>query len=347
MPPGSCRRGNGGSERNTHTIAVQHRQLIDCVTHTQTTSELKGDEKVTDRVLSERNVLRNRNRRRLLGATVAIAAAASTNKLSARAPLKFGTTPVFLDNQIALLGVWQRYLEERLARPVQFVQRGSYREIIDLLLTDAVDAAWVCGYPLLLYEQRIELLGVPRYQGAPLYQSYLIVPERDSSTRHISDLRGQVYAFSDPLSNSGYLVPRVELIRAGTHPAEFFRRSFFTFAHRKVVEAVQAGLANGGSVDGYVWDTLVKQQPGSTSGVRVAWRSPKYGFPPLVARTTLSSRDREPLAQALFDMSESGAGSQLLERLNIEGFERGELRTFDGIRELIRVSSRVADGAKA
>ena len=299
------------------------------------------------KLIDERDVLPNRNRRRFLTASVATAAAAWANTTAAGTPLKFGTTPVFLDNQIALLGLWQRYLEQQLGRPVQFVQRGSYREIVDLLLMDAVDAAWLCGYPFLLYEQRVELLAVPRYQGAPLYQSYLIVPERDTTTRHIADLKGQVFAFSDPLSNSGYLVPRVELIRAGTQPGGFFRRAFFTFAHRKVVEAVQVGLANGGSVDGYVWDTLVKQQPRSTSGVRVAWRSPKFGFPPLVARSTLSARDREPLAQARFDMSKAEAGGRLLERLNIDGFERGELRTFEGIRELISVSSRVADGAKA
>ncbi len=298
-------------------------------------------------VTGERGALPNRNRRRALGAAVATAVAAAAKATAATTPLKFGTTPVFLDNQIALLGLWQRYLEQRLGRPVQFIQRGSYREIVDLLLTDSADAAWICGFPFLLYEQRVDLLAVPRYQGGPLYQSYLIVSDRDTTTRHITDLKGQVYAFSDPLSNSGYLVPRVELIRAGTQPTEFFRRAFFTFAHRKVVEAVQVGLANGGSVDGYVWDTLLKQQPQSTSGVRVAWRSPKYGFPPLVTRSTLAAGEREALAQALFEMPKSDAGRQLLERLNIEGFERGEVRTFDGIRDLIRISSRVVEGPKA
>ena len=112
-------------------------------------------------------------------------------------------------------------------------------------------------------------------------------------------------------------------------------------------EAVQIGLANGGSVDGYVWDTLVKQQPRSTIGVRVAWRSPKYAFPPLVTRSTLPPTEHEALAQALFAMPKSDAGKQLLERLKVEGFERGELRIFDGIRELIRTSSRVAEGSKA
>jgi hypothetical protein len=44
-----------------------------------------------------------------------------------------------------------------------------------------------------------------------------------------------------------------------------------------------AGLAHAGAVDGYVWDTLHRQHPEATEGLRVAWRSGTHGFPPVVA----------------------------------------------------------------
>jgi phosphonate transport system substrate-binding protein len=282
--------------------------------------------------------LRNRNRRRLLGGALGLPVAAWHAPMRAASPLRFGTTPVFLDDQIALLGMWQSYLEMRLKRPVVFVQRGSYREIIDLLFAEGLDVAWLCGFPFVLYPKRISLVAVPTYQGKPLYQSYLIVPESDRDTRHVGQLRDRVFAYSDPLSNSGYLVPRAELIRAGQRPDRFFRRSFFTFGHRKVVEAVQVGLANGGAVDGYVWDTLVKQQPQATAGVRVAWRSPQFGFPPVVARASLAAEEREAVTRALLGMPGSERGQHLLDRLNIEGFERAQMQLFDGIRQLVRVT---------
>jgi phosphonate transport system substrate-binding protein len=284
--------------------------------------------------------LRNRNRRRLVAAALLSAAVGRGHAEVPPSALRFGTTPVFLDDQIALLGVWQRYLESRLQRPVVFVQRGSYREIIDLLLSDAVDVAWVCGFPLVVYASRMRLVAVPAYQGAPLYQSYLIVPEQDRSTLGVTQLGGRVFAYSDPLSNSGFLVPRTELIRAGYRPEQFFRRSFFTFAHRKVVQAVQARLADAGAVDGYVWDTLVKQQPRATAGVRVAWRSPRFGFPPVVARASLPAEAREAVTQALLGMPQSRRGAQLLERLNIDGFQRAELGLFDGIAGLVKLAER-------
>lgn len=282
--------------------------------------------------------LRNRNRRRLLGGALGLPVASWQGLGRAARPLRFGTTPVFLDDQIALLGVWQSYLEMRLQRPVVFVQRGSYREIIDLLFAEGIDVAWLCGFPFVLYPKRVSLVAVPVYQGRPLYQSYLIVPAPDRDTQHVAQLKDRVFAYSDPLSNSGYLVPRAELIRAGHRPDRFFRRSFFTFGHRKVVQAVQVGLASGGAVDGYVWDTLVKQQPQATAGVRVAWRSAQFGFPPVVARASLAADERESVTRALLGMPNSDRGRHLLERLNIEGFERAEDKLFDGIRQLVRVA---------
>lgn len=282
--------------------------------------------------------LRSRNRRDLLAALTLTAALPAAPR--AATPLRFGTTPVFLDDQIALLSVWQSYLESRLQRPVVFVQRGTYREIIDLLFSDQLDVAWLCGFPYVIYPERMHLLAVPVYQGAPLYQSYLIVPAHDEATRSIGDLGSRVFAYSDPLSNSGYLVPRAELIRAGHRPEQFFRRTFFTFAHRKVVQAVQVGLANAGAVDGYVWETLVKQQPAATTRVRVAWRSARFGFPPVVARAALPLDEREAVTRALLGMPGSQRGTQLLERLNIEGFAREDPRLFDGIRRLVRLTER-------
>lgn len=285
--------------------------------------------------------LRSRNRRILLTqAAAACVAVAAPGVLRAAVPLRFGTTPVFLNEQIGLLERWQRYLEQHLAQPVRFVQRGSYREIVDLLLADGVEAAWLCGHPLVLHESRLVVVAVPSYQGAPLYRSHLIVPADDASTRQVTDLPGRVFAYSDPLSNSGYLVPRAEIAARGYRPGGFFRRTFFTFSHRKVVDAVRAGLADGGAVDGYVWDTMAAQQPATVSGLRVAWRSAPHGFPPVVARRNGAPHDRERLAAALRDMTASSEGQVLLRRLNIDGFGEPRAGQFDSIRALVRLAER-------
>jgi phosphonate transport system substrate-binding protein len=243
-------------------------------------------------------------------------------------PLLFGTTPVILDDQAGFLAHWQNYLEVRLRRPVRFVQRNTYREIMGLLLDDRLDCAWVCGYPYVRHKAELDLLAVPLFQGQPRYRSYLIVPADDHETRSIADLAGKVYAYSDPDSNSGWLTPQVELKRLGVDPAHFFRKSFFTWGHRKVVEAVAAGLAQGGSVDGYIWDTLAKLHPELTGATRVAWRSELFGFPPLVTRTHVARPEFEALREVLLHMRIDPRGRALLGELNLDGFEADEPALF-------------------
>jgi phosphonate transport system substrate-binding protein len=249
----------------------------------------------------------------------------------AQAPLLFGTTPVILDEQADFLGRWQHYLEMRLQRPVRFVQRSSYREILNLLLTGKLDCAWLCGYPYVRQKPRLDLLAVPLYAGRPLYRSYLIVPAEDRKSRSIADLQGKVFAYSDPDSNSGWLTPQVELKRLGADPARFFRKTFFTWSHRKVIEAVAAGLAQGGAVDGYIWDTLARLHPELTRATRVAWQSDLFGFPPLVSGPNLAAAERERLRKVVLHMRIDPRGRALLGELNLDGFEAGAPALFDSI----------------
>jgi phosphonate transport system substrate-binding protein len=283
--------------------------------------------------------VRNTRRRQILRFALSMAllsrfkvAAGSENP-----SIAFGTTAVFLDNEVSLLDHWSRELRDVCSADVRFVQRNSYREIDDLLAENRLDVAWVCGYPYVTNPLTMRLMAIPNYQGQPLYRSYLIVPRSDTQTTHITQLRNQVFAFSDPQSNSGFLVPTTELIRAGIRPNRFFRKSFFTYAHRKVVDAVTSGLADAGEIDGYVYDTIERQYPERTRDVRVAWRSPQYGFPPIVARRSLDEASFVRIQRALLGMKDQREGRDVLRRLNLDGFVADDDKVFDGIRRLVAI----------
>lgn len=283
---------------------------------------------------------------RRLGMWAALCAVlgASAFAAAAPAPLRIGLTAVILDDQTSLLRDWQAYLEARLGRRVRFVQRQTYREITELLLNDGLDVIWTCGYPYVRLQDQARLLAVPVFEGRPLYRSYLIVPAADRTTTRLEDLKGKVFAFSDPDSNSGYLVPQVQLLRAGYEPRWFFKRTFFTWAHRDVVRAVAEGVADGGSVDGYVWETLRRDQPELTARTRVVAKSPYFGFPPLVARRTLPEPLIGAIREELVNMAGNPEGMRLLQRLNLDGFAPGDPRLFDSIRQSVKVFDEHAAG---
>jgi phosphonate transport system substrate-binding protein len=252
--------------------------------------------------------------------------------------IRVGMTPAFLNDQHSLLADWRLYLQVKLDRPVEFVQRDSYRETMDLLHLGKLDFAWICDYPYVYLRKLVKLLAVPLNNGRPYYRSYLIVGAGDTRPRRdMRDLRGTVFAFADPYSNTGYLAPRFRIRELGYDPATFFRRTFFTWSHRKVIEAVSQGFAEAGAVDSFVWDTLNKLKPEVTQGTRIIERSPEFGFPPVIAHRSVSSADFVSMQQVLLGMAADPTGRQLLERLNLDGFVVGDPRMYDSVAEMMHV----------
>lgn len=283
------------------------------------------------------------DRRQVLAGLASLGAASASGIGPAAAgdgsEIRFGLTPVFLNSDLDVLDGLKRYLESSLGRPVALVMRRTYQEVTSLLLSGYLDAAWICGYPYVQYRDRLSLVAVPVWRGRPLYQSYLIV---DAARRalDVAGLRGDVHAFSDPDSNSGYLVTQAELARAGETPDTFFRKTFFTYAHRDVVRAVASGLAQSGSVDGYVWEVMSEVEPGLTSKTKVLRRSEWFGFPPIACAKSLADmRVVTGLSEALLAMAQDRAGREVLQMLNLDGFVGGDPGLFDGIAanfELVR-----------
>lgn len=265
---------------------------------------------------------------------MALAAAALACPTLARAsePLRLGLTPVFLDNDAEVLGRLRAALSEGTGREIDLVQRRTYQEITGLVLEGAVDAAWTCGYPYLQHEDAFSLIGVPVWQGRPLYQSYLITAPDDPATA-LADLKGGSHTFSDPDSNSGWLVTASDLARMGLHVDTFFGRTIFAYGHRNVVRSVAGGLTRSGSVDGYVWEALTVVEPALTARTKVISKSELLGFPPFVARTDrMTSEVVASCRNALLGLSSTASGKAALELLQLDGVVPGSSDLFDGIR---------------
>lgn len=274
------------------------------------------------------------SRRKMLGLLASSAACMSLTDRTASAqddPFKFGLTPVFLSNDLELLGYLRGYLAERLGGPVELVTRRTYQEITAMLVSGQLHGAWICGYPFVQYRLDLELVATPSWHGKPLYQSYLIV----AADRDVEDwraLKGDIHAFSDPDSNSGFLVTRALLAENRLLPSAFFSRTFYTYGHRNVIRAVASGLAQSGSVDGYVWEVMREIEPDLVNRTRIVRRSEWLGFPPIASPKSLAGDARiARLREALLSMSGDAQGKKVLQFLRLDGFVDAEASLFDTI----------------
>ena len=173
----------------------------------------------------------------------------------------------------------------------------------------------------------------PLYQHKPLYQSYVIVND-SSDAQSFDDIRGTVHAFSDPDSTSGYLVTRWMLALRQTTPSHFFKDSFFTYGHRNVIRAVGAGLAQSGSIDGYVWEVMTTREPELVRRMRIVFKSEWLGFPPIVAPVVIREAQAvKALTAGLLDMPSDPLGQRILSVLALDGFITGTPDMYQSTKE--------------
>ncbi|GAB4282784.1 MAG: phosphate/phosphite/phosphonate ABC transporter substrate-binding protein [Candidatus Promineifilaceae bacterium] len=227
------------------------------------------------------------------------------------------------------------YLARRLDRPVELLQRPTYAEINELLHTGQADIAFICGGAFVEgeREQYMELLAIPTIQGNTTYQALIIVPQ-NSPAQSMEDLRGQQFAFSDPLSNSGRLYVQYRLAEMGETPESFFKSTIYTYSHDNSIRAVADGIVEGATVDSLVFDALVQQDPELGENLRVVERSPQFGIPPVVVHPAMDEEMKTALSAALLGMHLDESGRLALAALNVDRFVPPQTAAYDDIRHM-------------
>ncbi len=238
------------------------------------------------------------------------------------------------EGNISSYGGLGDYLAQRLDRPIELVQRRTYQEVNALLESGEVDIGFVCtsAYARGHNDFGLRLLAAPEVNGSLSYHSDLIVPIDDEASS-IEDLRGAVFAFTDPLSTTGRFYP-THLVRSlGFEPETFFSDTFYTYSHEAAVQAVANGVADGAGVDSLVLAFMLEARPDLP--VKVIDRSPAFAIPPVVASPHLPAREAEEIQRLLLELADDPAASGVLESMGVDRFVTIEDDAYESVRRLL------------
>jgi phosphonate transport system substrate-binding protein len=240
------------------------------------------------------------------------------------------------------------YIAHKSGRSLEFVQRKTYGEIDELLGKGQIDLAFICSGPYVSGKNRygFELLAVPEIHGSHFYHSYLIV-NQDSPFNRLEDLRGHSFAFTDPDSNTGRLVPSFWLAALHERPETFFSQIIYTYSHDNSILAVSRGLVDGAAVDGMIWDFYQQKNPALTAKTRIIKKSRPFGIPPLVASRQFPATEREQIQKLLFTMHQDPEGKKILSELMIDRFIPPRDEWYNSVRQLQHQLVRLKEEANA
>lgn len=227
------------------------------------------------------------------------------------------------------------YLSSHLNRPVELVQRRTYDEVNQLIASGDVDLALICTGAYVEGQRTfgMQLLAVPQVYGDVVYHSLFIVPA-SSRAQTLEDLRGAVFAFTDPMSNTGRMYPTSVLQQSGETPETFFERTFYTYSHDDAIRAVASGVADGAAVDSLVYAYALEREPELGERTRVIHTSPSFGMPPVVTGPSTRPQVAAELQAVLLEMNADAAGRRALAAAGIDAFVTIDDAAYDSARRL-------------
>lgn len=229
------------------------------------------------------------------------------------------------------------YIGEQINQPVQMVHRRTYDEMDAMLERGEVKVAFICSAPYVKNREKfgVELLVAPSVNGKATYHSYIIV-HKDSPIRSIDDLKGKVFAFTDPKSNTGKLYPTYLLKTMNTAPERFFKKIMYSYSHNKSVELVAKKIVDGAAVESIVYEYMVKKGSPYAKQTKVIKKSPPYGIPPVVVTKDIDPNLKKKIRDAFLNMHNTAKGVAILNDMMIDGFVQISDSAYDSIREMER-----------
>jgi phosphonate transport system substrate-binding protein len=233
------------------------------------------------------------------------------------------------------------YIGAKLDRDVVLVQRKTYGEVNDLLIREHIDLAFICTGPFVTGNEKFgfEAIATPVIRGQPVYQSYLIV-HRDSPFQKLEDLKGRNFAFTDPDSNTGAMVPRYWLKQMDVNPESYFRAFIYTYSHDNAIMAVAKKLVDAAAVDGHLWEYYQLRNDFYSGKTRVIKKSEAFGSPPLVVSKTMAPGLKSTLVHIVLTMHEDPEGLRILSGLMIDRFETPQAEWYAPVKMMMDLLSQ-------
>ncbi|HSG54988.1 MAG TPA: phosphonate ABC transporter substrate-binding protein, partial [Paracoccaceae bacterium] len=160
--------------------------------------------------------------------------------------------------------------EELLGVPTKLFTPADYDGVIQGLLGGTIDLAWLgasaYAKTYLTDPDAVEpVLVKVNVDGSYGYHS-IGFARADSGITSLEDMKGKVFAFGDPNSTSGYLIPSIEIPEATgatMESGDYFGEVRFVGGHEQTIVAV----ANGDVDGGVTWaDGLGAWEDGYNSG---------------------------------------------------------------------------------
>lgn len=226
----------------------------------------------------------------------------------------------------------EELLTAELGVPVKVQSASSYQGVITAMANDQIDFAWMGPKSYVEAAKRADaeaLLLELNTDGKPGYHATFIVPA-DSPIQSLADAKGKRFAFTDPNSTSGYLIPLIVLLDETGQDAEtYFSEVKFSGSHGTSILQIAAKELEIAATNDLDFGKMVEKGSINADDVRVIYTSELIPGAPLAGRRELPESLKQAFIAAMMKLNDR---PDLQERFQNGGYIKTDDRAYDIIR---------------
>lgn len=239
-------------------------------------------------------------------------------------------------------------LERDLGITVKHTVATDYRGTIEALRFKKAEIGWLGPKSYVEATNNnyanVEAIAQVRNENGSLgYRACLIV-HSDSDIFSPEDIAGKTFAFNDPNSTSGYLVPMTFFLNEmGIDPKKHFSKVTFSGSHEASIYAVAHKKVEVASTNVPDMQQITRENKVKRGDLRVIWMSKLIPLDPVVVRKDLPASLRQAIAESLFSMKERAPEAFVHAGAYFKGgFVPATDARYDVIREMNDAAKRLA-----
>lgn len=253
-------------------------------------------------------------------------------------PFTIGVIPAQTEGEMqTAMDKLQDILSENLDREVEIEVYPDYNGVVESMNYDQIDMAYLGPLTYVIAEANSNAKAIitQLVDGEPFYHSYIIT-HKDSPVASLDELLQTVgeieFAFGDPNSTSGSLIPSIELQDREVYTSEQenqFKSVRFTGSHDATALAVQNKQVDAGAIDSAIYNQLIESGKIDSEQLKIIWESePLFQYPWAV----LESTDEETITK-LQETFLAIEDPEILDAFGATGFTEATNADYESIKQ--------------
>jgi len=240
---------------------------------------------------------------------------------------------------------FRSYLAKETGLNIKMGEYPDYNGVVEALNFNKLDMAYLgpLTYVIAHHKSGAKAIVAKTAKGVPYYYSYILV-HKDAPYNSLDDLiadKANVsFAFGDPNSTSGSLVPGIELKKRGVYRSKSdsdFKSVTFTGAHDVTALSVQNKQVTAGAIDSAYYDKMVAGGKIKDADFKKIWQSEKLFQYPFVVNKTMEQANIDKLRNAFLNLKDK----DILDAFAADGFVQAEHQNYQAIEAAAEADGRL------